>query len=158
MDPRISAPAQQFAVTANRVSKAIEGLDEAALLARPVDGANSMFWVLGHIAATRVGLLRMLGEDRPLAFDGRFGRGSEADGGFPPMEDVLALWAEVQETLPAKLATVSAEKLSEPSPREFPIEDQSLAGCVAFLAFHEAYHLGQLGYIRKCHDGQRLAG
>lgn len=158
MDPRITPAAQQFAVSANRVNKAIEGLDEATLLKRPDPSANSMLWVLGHVAATRVGLMRMLGAERPLAFDNRFGKGSEPEGDLPPTAEVFALWEEVQTSLPDILQSVSAEKLSEPSPRTFPIEDQTLAGCVSFLAFHEAYHLGQLGYLRKTHDGQQLAG
>lgn len=158
MDPRITSAAQQFAVSASRVSKAIGGLSEAALLARPNPETNSMLWLLGHVASTRVSLMRMLGVDRPLPFDGRFGKGAEPDGNLPSAAEVLAVWEEVQKSLPAELESAAADTLSGPSPRTFPIEDQTVAGCVVFLAFHEAYHLGQLGYLRKAHDGQQLSG
>jgi len=30
-----------------------------------------------------------------------------------------------------------------------PQGDETLRGMVAFLVFHEAYHVGQIGYLKK---------
>ena len=39
--------------------------------------------------------------------------------------------------------------LAKPAPKGPPSFDGKISGLVAFLAFHEAYHVGQVTYLRK---------
>jgi hypothetical protein len=41
------------------------------------------------------------------------------------------------------------EMFSKPSPDGLPSFDKKISGAVAFFAFHDAYHTGQLSFLRK---------
>jgi uncharacterized damage-inducible protein DinB len=47
------------------------------------------------------------------------------------------------------MSGLSASILEEPNVHRFPLEDTSRLGLIAFLAQHDAYHLGQIGFIRR---------
>lgn len=48
----------------------------------------------------------------------------------------------------ARLQEVDSEQLNGELPQPFPIEEQNILGGVSFLAEHESYHIGQMGYLR----------
>jgi len=68
---------------------------------------------------------------------------------YPPLYEVLAEWDELHEATLAHLAEMSAAEFDAESPARFPTDDRSILGGIAFLAFHEAYHVGQMGLVRK---------
>jgi len=160
VDPRIAAPVQQFAVCATLVRKSVEGLSPEAMLASPGADSTCMLWNLGHVTNTRCGLLQILGVDYPRFHNELFGRGaSHGDAEkYPAPEIVEAAFEEVSAKLVERFETVSAELLSQPSPRDFPVTDKSIAGTVNFLAFHESYHAGQMAYLRKWLGKGQLVG
>ena len=43
---------------------------------------------------------------------------------------------------------VRVSRSKEPEGK-FPIKQPGVLGALAFLALHDSYHLGQLGYLRK---------
>ncbi len=51
--------------------------------------------------------------------------------------------------LSGRFVEISEGELREPCAQQFPIEDRTLLGGVAFLLQHEAFHLGQLAFLRK---------
>jgi len=55
----------------------------------------------------------------------------------------------VSAKLLASLAGTPAEVLAKPAPKGPPSFDGKISGLVAFLAFHETYHVGQVSYLRK---------
>ena len=65
-------------------------------------------------------------------------------------------WAEVSAQLPAILANAPPELLA--APHDKPTFDGNTAGFVAFLAYHEAYHVGQVAYLRKWLGHGQLVG
>jgi uncharacterized damage-inducible protein DinB len=160
IDTRIAAPAHQFATGARLVRAAVQDLSEEALLASPGAGSTCMLWNFGHITNTRCGLLQLLGVDHPRFHNDLFGRGaSHADSGkYPAANIVAAAFDEVAVKLQSRFETLTADELSAPCPRDFPIGDKSIAGAVAFLAFHESYHAGQMAYLRKWLGKGQLAG
>ena len=160
IDPRIAAPAQQFQTAAYMVRKAVQDLSREDLLAAPRPDSTCMLWNLGHVANTRCGLLQLLGVDHPRFHNELFGRGaSHADRDqYPEVEAVVAAFDEAADKLQQRFESVTAETLSAPCPRDFPIGDKSLAGAVTFLALHEVYHAGQMAYIRKWLGKGQLVG
>jgi len=56
---------------------------------------------------------------------------------------------EVSARMTAALAAQNAEMLERPSPVQLPAADGTLRGFIAFLSFHETYHVGQAAYLRK---------
>jgi uncharacterized damage-inducible protein DinB len=54
-------------------------------------------------------------------------------------------------------AMLTADRLAADAPVSFA-GARTLAELLAFFAFHEAYHLGQVGYIRRHLGHSSLAG
>lgn len=112
--------------------------------------------MLGHIVNARQGwLTRVLGE-APL-FDeatiARYRRGSDplVDGTLAlPFADLVAAYERAQEPLTGAMARLTPERLASPapfSPGNNPKE--TVGSLVATLCFHEGYHIGQTGLLRR---------
>jgi uncharacterized damage-inducible protein DinB len=149
-----------FTVNNSLVSRAITGLSEDELWHRPAESSNPMFWLLGHIVHTRGALLRMLGEPYRTGWGDRFQRGaalkSRAD--YPALDDVERVRAETIERLLARLSALSEEELTREATGPALPASKTLGDQVAFLGLHEAYHVGQLGYIRKLLGRESIIG
>jgi len=119
--------------------------EESLLEAHP--GANSANWVLGHIVHNRHLILTLVGE-KPVWSEQEgepYKRGSQPIGrqsakNYP---DLLQAFDLSQQRLMAGLSRLPDEKLGKVSDKE------SLGRKLAFLQFHEAYHAGQLGILRR---------
>ena len=90
--------------------------------------------------------------------------GAEAASPFPELESVRqveemrvvptlarirAAWSQGTEALLQRLTDIHAEELAAETETVFPIGEKTLLGTIAFLAHHEAYHIGQMAMIRK---------
>lgn len=136
----------------------LEGLTHEESLVQPQPGGNCLNWIVGHILANRKGILGLLGK-QPVWNDedaGPYQRGSE------PLTDpvvaknldqMLAMLETSQESILAGLTEISEEALQASSP------DDKLGDTVetmlAGLVFHEAYHVGETGILRRLlgHEG-----
>ena len=67
----------------------------------------------------------------------------------PTLGEIREEWLAVSPVLEARLAALTPEDLAGKTTQRFPIDDATLAGTLAFLLHHEAYHLGQLGLLRR---------
>ena len=121
----------------------------------PDPAGNCLNWVLGHLVSARNGCLAMLGQDpviAPEALD-RYQRGSAPvtgpEGAVPPAE-LLDAFNRAQDPLLAGLSALTDETLAAPAPFS-PNDDpnETVGSLLAGLLFHEAYHGGQLGVIRR---------
>jgi uncharacterized damage-inducible protein DinB len=140
----------QYVVNAN-----CEGIDQEDSLVAAAQGGNCMNWVLGHIVSTRNGLLSVLGKEAAWTSEkaDRYGRGTEPiqDGKeAAALDELLTVFNASQETILKGLAEIPAERFAEPAPfSPTGKEDETVGSLVAALAFHEAYHAGQLGTLRR---------
>ena len=57
--------------------------------------------------------------------------------------------ANASRLLKEALASVTEEYLAADSPLKSPIGDFTNGGTVAFLAQHESYDIGQMGFLKK---------
>ena len=62
---------------------------------------------------------------------------------------MVTAWTEMSHRLPEALRGATEATLSVPPPPNIPCFDGKLSGVLAFLAFHESYHVGQAVYQRK---------
>ncbi len=160
IDPRIAAPVHQFSSGAYLAREAVKELSHEALIASPGAESTCMLWNFGHITNSRCGLLNILGVEHPRFHNDLFGRGAhhgDVDK-YPEVAIVSASFDEVTAKLKERFATLTPAELSAPSPHEFPIRDDTVAGAVTFLALHEIYHAGQMAYLRKWLGKGQLAG
>jgi len=159
IDPSISPAAAQMRISRTLVDRATEGLTRDELVRAPEAG-NSAIWLWAHLTNTRCALARMLGVERELFHPDLFGRGSELidPAEYPSAESISAIWEQATDQLTERFEELSSDDLAEPAPRDFLIEDKSLAGAVTFLSWHEAYHVGQLAAVRKWLGKGQLVG
>jgi len=160
MDARIANCTELFGLSDVLLPKCMAGLSQAEVLRPAGPQSTPMLWMAAHLAHARCGLLNMLGVNTQTPWEGRFGRGSSVShpAQYPAAADVLSLWKEIADQLQRRFETISSEELAAPSPRDFPISDKSIGGAIHFLAFHEAYHVGQMAYLRKWLGKDSLVG
>ena len=137
-----------FDVNQRVLHRTLNGLTHEDSLIQPPVGGNCLNWVLGHVVATRGGLLNLLGE-KPIWSDDDeilYKRGSRPiqDGSkAKPLHSILADYDRSQERLRAGIS-----RLSESAMKEKRGED-TLGESLHFLHFHEAYHIGQMAILRR---------
>jgi hypothetical protein len=130
----------------------VEGFTHAESVVEPKPAGNCANWVLGHILANRSYILKLL-DETPLW--------SEADGEpyererdaepFDPAtarswESLVADLERTQDKIRAGIARITPERLAVKK----KADDRRILGeQLHFLAFHEGYHAGQLGMLRR---------
>jgi uncharacterized damage-inducible protein DinB len=130
------------------ISNHLKDVSQAESCHRPDPGGNSLNWVLGHVAASRNDILKLLQE--PQVWNSTeaapYLRGSDgrADTFRPrPLEEIQAALDRSHQSILAKLEKMTPEDLQAPT------EKGTIGSDLAFLQFHESYHMGQVGYLRR---------
>ena len=146
---------KMFELSFAAISRNLDNVNEAESLVKPPAGGNSFNWVLGHIVVARGGVLTLVGETPvcPEAQAAPYRRGispSESD----PLLDLATLrgyLADSQQRLLPALAMMSEEKLARPVPEPMnrPPLTGSIGDALIRLQYHEGYHNGQLGLLRR---------
>ena len=128
----------------------LSGVDEATARHRPGAASNNMSFIAAHMVDVRRYLANLLGPEVDNPFP-ELGDGESIDDfdELPRVERLLAAWREVSAAVLSRLAAVSADELDRKTEQTFPVDDPTLLGAIAFLTQHDAYHLGQLAYLRK---------
>ena len=145
----------QFAVNGWAAGVNLDGVTHEESLVRPGSGGNPLNWVFGHLIDARTAALALLGEkpvwnERERAL---YGTGSEplAPGWKPlALDELGARHAESQERLMRALEAAAPATFERQVPKVFEPQTKEPAGVqLAFLSFHETYHVGQLGLLRR---------
>lgn len=151
ISPLIASAAFQLRTTTALTTKSIQGLTDQEWMRSPEAGGNHLLWIVGHMVKTRAAMLNMLGQTWDEPWFALVGRGSKAgDGaGMPSPAEVSRAFAESATRLTSALEEAKEDKLKAPGPEKIPSADGTLAGTIVFLAFHDAYHLGQVAYLHS---------
>jgi hypothetical protein len=142
---------RQFRDTTALYARALNGVSHDALLMRPGPRSNPLLWVAGHLVQQRTRLLGALGPARQLPWDDLFGTGSIIGDLtlYPSVGELEAVWRSVTDELTRRLESLNDASLAAPSPPWLRSNDETLLGALAFATMHEAYHVGQMGFLRK---------
>jgi uncharacterized damage-inducible protein DinB len=125
-----------------------EGFTEADGFVQPSGGGNCCNWVLGHIVATRNAILELLGES-PIWSEkevGQYKRGAEAitaSTNAHSLIDIQNAFDRSQKLILNALKKKTAENLAKET------DDETVGHKLTTLLFHETYHVGQLGLLRR---------
>jgi uncharacterized damage-inducible protein DinB len=127
----------------------LEGVTHEESLIVPQPGGNCLNWVLGHIVASRNRVMTQMGIapvwqlDLAFHYSGR----DEANWTRAKAVDLKTISTDLvrsqQEMLNA-LEQMPEGMLTTPDE-----QGRSLADMLGFFAFHEAYHVGQIGLLRR---------
>ena len=147
---RQQAQMTQFVLRAN-----VDGLTQEESLVQPHSGGNCLNWVVGHLLCVYNQSLPLLGQE-PVLQESALKR---YDRGAPPLQDpaealelqeLLTAWDEATKRIDAGLASLSPETLDRPapfSPSNNP--NETVRSLLTTVFFHQAYHAGQTGILRR---------
>ena len=140
-----------FKANTDIVNKAIADVESDHWFKTPGDDSNHLTWLMGHLIVHRAMTLKFLGADYDDSWSELFARGSErvADAEYPSVEEMRNAWQDVSSRLSAALKGTPEDVMTGEAPKGPPSFDGKLTGTVAFFAFHDAYHTGQVSFLRK---------
>jgi uncharacterized damage-inducible protein DinB len=130
---------------------ALKDITEDEAFTRPSGQANSLHFILGHITSPRYYIAGLLGNDEEPPWGTMFDMGAEIQerDACPPFSELVEKWDAITPNMVELLSAATEEKLSEPGPFQPPSCEKTVRGVISFLSWHEAYHVGQAGYVRK---------
>ena len=148
-----------FGFSDSFVLQALDGLTQEELW-RPLTASNNpLLWVAGHIVQTRAVVLQMLGEQVETGWGTLFDLGAKLGDPkeYPSGSEIAHRMREISPRLHTALAALQEEQLNRPA--SLPIPGlKTMTDELAFFALHDAYHVGQLAYVRKGLGYPGLAG
>ena len=133
----------------------LEGVTHEESLLQPGPGGNCLNWVVGHLVNIYNGALPLLGQE-PVLEKGaieRYARGSAPlrdPSEAMQLGELTAAWSAACDRVGAGLAGLTPEVLDRPapfSPTNNP--NETVRSLVSTVLFHQTYHAGQLGILRR---------
>lgn len=149
MDPRLVPLAACMGLNTRLMGNCFRDATDEAALTRP-EGHNNMAFLGAHLVDARRYLANLLGPEVDNPFP-ELADGKTIDDfpELPKVEEILAAWRRLGDVVVERMEAVPAKTLEAIPEQKFPVSDPTLLGGVAFLVTHEAYHVGQLAYLRK---------
>jgi hypothetical protein len=159
MDQAIAHVLGLMDVVDNLYAKALHGLDPTELTRAPSETSNPMVWMAGHLAQSRVRLARLLGVQQEVPWPTLFTKGDPAPGAaaYPGLAEIQRAWAAAGTALRTRLQAMNDAELQADLQVKIPSTDGTLRGAIVFALFHEGYHVGQMGYVRRTLGRERIA-
>jgi len=142
---------QHFGLMYQIAAANLQGITHEQSLAQPAPGGNCANWILGHLVQVQNGVMKLLGE-RPVWESEQLAR-----AGFDPITGPANAidWATLndrflgsRERCLKAISALSDRFLEETVPHPFG-GSCSRAELLNTLAFHQTYHVGQLGMSRR---------
>jgi uncharacterized damage-inducible protein DinB len=124
-------------------------------LCQPEPQGNCLNWVLGHLLRVYDRVLPVLGQAPVMGLERleRYGRGSTPlcePGDAVELKELLSAWDEAVKRLDAGLATLTEERLDEPAPfSPTNYSKETMRSLLTTIFFHQSYHAGQAGMLRR---------
>ncbi len=143
-----------FDVSYNALMINLEEVTEEESLINPEPAGNHLNWLLGHIVASRGLILGLAGGKAVLnkkeAFIYRRGANPKETNEFVAFDRLKEAMTESHERLTLRLEEMTEEDLlKEAKPFTKEGKPGPLIDKLTFLNFHEAYHVGQVGLMRR---------
>jgi len=132
----------------------LEGFSEVEITADPQPSGNNAAWILSHILAERDTVLELLGGGKVMTEAERkpflHFQISTAKALLPSKARLFEIWDESQARISAALDKQTPETLDEVVPAVMEGgKPDSRGRKIVFFHFHESYHIGQLGLLRR---------
>jgi uncharacterized damage-inducible protein DinB len=145
--------AYQFGLTSFVLERNLGELSQEDSLVNPQKGGNCLNWVLGHVTRTRNMALGLLGQKPLFAMeDFRAYTGEEpfTREDALPLDELKRRFKALQEPLVKGLNGMSPDAMNTPAPfSPTGNPDETVGSLLAAISFHEAYHVGQTGLLRR---------
>ncbi|MFN8395405.1 MAG: DinB family protein [Bacteroidia bacterium] len=143
----MSTVSSQFDLQTRLFRNTLDGVTDAEAGNRPSAHSNHIKFIAGHLVFTRLMMKDFAGLPSDDRFN-QFDKNMDPNAEYLPMATILAKWDEISGPLSAALQNLPAEMLGADAPFLVPT-GKSIQDLLDFLMHHEAYHIGQLGILRK---------
>ena len=129
----------------------LDGIDDATAQKRIKMDTNSMTFIVCHLIDARYYLAEIINLKTENPFKELFEQAQSIDDfkDFPRLKELKSAWLDVSKKLSEFFPELATDELQKESSVDFPIDDNTVLGAIAFLIQHESYHIGQLGFLRK---------
>ena len=158
MDISIRPIIALHAVSNGILATSIGDLTDQAAKARSRGGTGpSIAWTIGHLCHYKIKILGLLGHTRENPFTAQFEHRAATDGSdYPSLSTLADSYSTLNEDVCAALAS-SGDRLQAPVVGAGPHDEKSVLDTVLFLTWHEAYHIGAIGAIRRDQGRKAIA-
>ncbi len=137
------------------VKQNVDGLTQEESLIQPQPGGNCLNWNVGHLLIVYDQVLPMLGQKPVLGVETlkRYDRGTaqiENAAEALDLAEMMTAWDEAARRMEAGLESLLPEVLDQPapwSPTNNP--NETVCSLLSGVFFHQAYHAGQTGLLRR---------
>ncbi len=148
--------ANMYEFSYGAIKRNLEDLTNEESLVQPPGAGNCLNWVLGHVVAARNTVLKLAGRP-PLVGEeitSHYVRGSnplQPGDRVPDLATLRGLLSDTQQQLIPALAALSEDHLAQPVPEQMrrPPLTGSVGDALIRLHYHEGYHNGQIGLLRR---------
>jgi uncharacterized damage-inducible protein DinB len=132
------------------LATSISDLSDSDATTRSRGGSGpSIAWTIGHLCHYKLVVLGLLGHERGNPFTSKFETAPASAGAdYPRLAELAATFTGLNTDLCAALESAAAQ-LEAPMPGAAPHDEKTVLDTVPFFAWHEAYHIGSIGAIRK---------
>ncbi|MEO8769346.1 MAG: DinB family protein [Ferruginibacter sp.] len=137
---------------------ALDGITDSQAKERISENNNPLTWIATHTVWARYNMLMFLGKPVKNPYEGMFEgfRPYDKNDQYPTLEALKADWKKASTLLRDAIHSVSEEYLAAESPLKSPIGDFTNGGTIAFLAQHESYDIGQIGFLKKYYTKEAM--
>lgn len=128
-----------------------DGINDETALKRVVGGCpNSFAYEACHMIDSRYMFANVLGVEAIYPWKDIVGLNKKCTDGedYPKIEEIKSQLLKISSQLEEFLENMSEEVVTAEIPRGFPMMEKTNRGAVAFLTWHDSYHLGHIGSIR----------
>ena len=101
------------------------------------------------MTVTRAHVLELFGRKIELPWTEKFRSKFDASTDYPDMAELQGAWNEISAQLFPALEQATDEDLDRKLDYELPHGENTVRGAVVFFTYHEAWHLGQIAFVRK---------
>jgi uncharacterized damage-inducible protein DinB len=122
--------------------------DDARRRIRNGEGA-SLTWNVGHLINYRYNIINLLGTAKESPLAQTFGESATDGSTYPRLEQLVEAWNAASEELEAAAASVSDEFLLAQPGTGSPHGEKTRLSTLSFFVWHESYHFGQMGTLRR---------
>jgi len=123
---------------------------------RRLDGypqVNHVKYIAGHLLTSQYGLAQIAGLKPEVKWNDLFAvmGQSEArdDANYPHIDEIREEWNNLYQPVREKLTQLDQDQLTELPPEPFDAVSESNVQLWAFITHHQAYHIGQIGILRR---------
>jgi uncharacterized damage-inducible protein DinB len=151
MEPMARPIVAQYGLSGGILVTSVKDLSDGDAKTRSRAGSGpSIAWTIGHLCHYKAQMLQLLGHATANPFAASFAHAAATDGSdYPTLAELLASFSTLNRELSAAVSSASAAQLDGPMPEAGPHSEKKVFDTLLFFAWHEAYHLGGIGAIRK---------